>query len=65
MDEVLVVKVKMRGTKGDIVYRNEVSLSNPSLLLLVLKDLESGFNAPIKKACRRFLEIEEDKIFPF
>lgn len=62
MSNVLIIKVKEKGSKQEHVYKNKVSLENPALIALILEDLQDMFNAPIKNACLRFLN---KKNFPF
>ena len=62
MGKMLKVKVCEKGSRADNNYKNEVNLVDHNQLVLVFEDLESMFNAPIKKACRQFLD--KGKIFP-
>jgi hypothetical protein len=63
MSKVLVVKVKEKGSKeSSSLYKNKVSLENPSLISLIFEDLEDMFGAPIRKACQQYLA---KKKFPF
>ena len=67
MSEILVVRVKDGRSKTGYSYKNHVDLHNPSLIALILDDLEKIFNAPIRKACSRYLKQdkqEEEKAFP-
>ena len=63
MSKILILKVKEKGAKNGNEYRNKVPLGNPSLLAMVFADLQNMFDAPMKKACKTFLD--EDKSFPF
>jgi len=63
MGKVLSIKVKERGSRQGVEYKNKIELSNPSLIALALEDLEQMFNAPLRKACKIFLE--KEKVFPF
>ena len=62
MAKVMIVKVKEKGSKQLHNYKNSVTLENPSLIALVFQDLETMFNAPIRKACNIFLAKNK---FPF
>lgn len=62
MGKLLIIKVKEKGSSG-YEYKNKINLADPSLLFLVLSDLRNVFNAPIKKACLKFLD-EKEKTFP-
>jgi hypothetical protein len=62
MSKVLVVKVKEKGAKETSLYKNKVSLENPSLLSQIFEDLEDMFGAPMRKACQNYLV---KKKFPF
>lgn len=62
MSKILIIKVKEKGVKETNLYKNKVSLENPSLLSIIFEDLEDIFNAPVRKACTTFLS---KKRFPF
>ena len=63
MARKLLVKVRDRSLHEDCEYKNEIDMSNPKLIALVLLDLEQMFHAPIKKACSMVLS--DKKVFPF
>jgi len=50
--EELLVRVRRKGEHGTDrnIYKNDIDINNPQLLALVLQDLETMFNAPIRKA---------------
>jgi len=63
MVRTLQVKVRDKRASEGCSYKNEVDMSNPSMIAIILKDLETMFDAPIQKACKIILERE--KTFPF
>lgn len=64
MGKVLNIKVKESGSKEGYSYKNEINLQDPTLLSLILSDLEAMFDAPVRKACLIFLE-KKTRAFPF
>lgn len=67
MGKLLVIRVKEKGAKGDrcYEYKNEVNLSDPLLLSIVLKDLMQIYNAPLEKALKLTKSSKDEHIFPF
>lgn len=50
--EELLIRVRSRGQHGldRNIYKNDIDINNPQLLAIVLQDLETMFNAPVRKA---------------
>lgn len=68
MGKLLIVRIKEKGVKGDkcYEYKNEVNLSDPNMLSIVLNDLIRIYNAPVEKALGLTKNHKkEDQYFPF
>jgi len=67
MGKQLIIRVREKGIRGDggYEYKNEVNLSDPNMLSLVLNDLIQMYNAPIEKAMKLMKNNKDDSFFPF
>lgn len=64
MGKILSLKVKERGRRDSVEYKNKINLYDPTQISLVLDDLINLFDAPIRKACVRVLN-KNNKLSPF
>lgn len=48
--KVLQVKIKSKGLREDCSYKNEVNPYDAKMLAIILNDLETMFNVPVRKA---------------
>lgn len=62
MGQFLLIKV-IEGDPPKVTYKNKTNLRDPEQLCLVLGDIETIYHAPVKSACKKFLD-RKGKMFP-